>query len=172
MMRRRARIETSDHKVPSGATGLRHGFSAPREMMGCDISAPAPSATTGEANKQHCVAPTRRGGCTRVDWSGRRARCHWVVLVGTARGFPGWWQGILESVGTCITLVMVFAIQHTQSWHQSATQRKLDELLRAMPSADDRLIAVEEAPDEELQALADPNLADREAATHVDPAAR
>ncbi len=59
---------------------------------------------------------------------------------------------------------MVFAIQHTQARQQSATQRKLDELLRAMPNADDRLIAVEEAPDAELEALADRNLADREAA--------
>ncbi len=33
-----------------------------------------------------------------------------------------------------------------------------------MPTADDRLIAVEEAPDAELEALVDLNLADREAA--------
>ena len=47
-------------------------------------------------------------------------------------------------------------------------QRKLDELLRAT-AGDNRLIAVEEAPDEELQALADLNLDDRAAA--VDPGA-
>ena len=58
---------------------------------------------------------------------------------------------------------MVFAIQHTQARQQSATQRKLDELLRALPSADNTLISVEEAPDHELEARATLNLSDREA---------
>jgi len=50
---------------------------------------------------------------------------------------------------------MVFAIQHTQARQESATQRKLDELLRALPAADNRLIAVEQGPDAELEALID-----------------
>ena len=60
-----------------------------------------------------------------------------------------------------ITLVMVFAIQHTQSRQQMATQRKLDELVRSMPTADDRLIAAESASDEELTALGRLNETDR-----------
>jgi len=87
----------------------------------------------------------------------------WLV-VGAVVAFPSWWTTALEIASSAITLIMVFAIQHTQARQQSATQRKLDELLRAMPTADDRLIAVEEAPDAELEALADLNLADREAA--------
>ncbi len=86
-------------------------------------------------------------------------------VVGAITDFPDWWQTWLYAVSASIPLVMVFAIQHTQARQQSATQRKLDELLRAMPTADNRLIAVEEAPDEELEALADLNLADRECAT-------
>ena len=85
----------------------------------------------------------------------------WLV-VGLVYGFPDWWETVLYSVTSAVTLVMVFVIQHTQTRQQSATQRKLDELLRALPSADDRLIAVEEAPDQELEALAELNLADRE----------
>ena len=85
----------------------------------------------------------------------------WAV-VGVVVGFPGWWETVLYSTTASVTFVMVFAIQHTQARQQSATQRKLDELLRALTSADDRLIAVEEAPDEELEALADLNLEDRE----------
>ncbi|MEC5148868.1 low affinity Fe/Cu permease [Cryobacterium psychrotolerans] len=65
-----------------------------------------------------------------------------------------------------ITLVMVFVIQHTQARQQAATQRKLDELLRALPTADNRLIAVEAAPDKELDDLADRNLTHREQAVH------
>ena len=81
--------------------------------------------------------------------------------VGVASGFPDWWETVLYSTSAAVTLVMVFAIQHTQTRQQSATQRKLDELVRAQPSADDSVIAVEEAPDHELQARADLNLDDR-----------
>jgi low affinity Fe/Cu permease len=84
--------------------------------------------------------------------------------VGLATGFPDWWETVLYSTGASVTLVMVFAIQHTQTRQESATQRKLDELLRAQPSADDSLIAVEEAPDDELEARAGLNLADRDEA--------
>jgi low affinity Fe/Cu permease len=83
------------------------------------------------------------------------------AAVGLATGFPDWWETALYSSSSSVTLVMVFAIQHTQTRQQSATQRKLDELLRAQPTADDSLIAVEEAPDHELQARADLNLSDR-----------
>ncbi len=92
----------------------------------------------------------------------------WVV-VGATTGFPGWWATVLYSVSSSITLVMGFAIQHTQARQQSATQRKLDELLRAQPHAHNRLIAVEKAPDHELAALAERNLSDRLDADPVRP---
>ncbi len=47
---------------------------------------------------------------------------------------------------------MVFVIQHTQARHQAATQRKLDEILRALPEADNTLLALEHAFDDELRA--------------------
>jgi low affinity Fe/Cu permease len=87
----------------------------------------------------------------------------WLV-VGLATEFPSWWATILQVVSSSVTLVMVFTIQHTQARQQAASQRKLDELLRAAPHADDRLIAVEDASDAELAALADLNLTDRERA--------
>lgn len=87
----------------------------------------------------------------------------WVVY-GVLAGFPSWWDNVLYIASSTITLLMVFAIQHTQARQQSALQRKLDEVLRALPRADDRLIAVEEAPDGELEALATQDIADREQA--------
>jgi low affinity Fe/Cu permease len=90
----------------------------------------------------------------------------WAV-VGAVSGFPAWWETVLYSVTASVTFVMVFVIQHTQSRQITAVQRKLDELLRVTPG-DNRLIAVEEAPDEELQALADLNLADRSDAVDHD----
>jgi len=85
----------------------------------------------------------------------------WTV-VGAVTEYPAWWQTVLYSVSASITVVMVFAIQHTQARQQSATQRKLDELLRALPAADNRLIATEGAPDDELKALAELNDRDRD----------
>ena len=75
----------------------------------------------------------------------------WVAY-GIASGFPQYWQAILESVTSIVTVTMVFAIQHREARDQIVTQRKLDELLRSIPQADNRLIAVEEAPDQELEA--------------------
>ena len=72
----------------------------------------------------------------------------WVVL-GLA-GFPSSWQVTFATVAASITLVMVFVIQHTQSRQQVATQLKLDELIRSSPEADDLLVHIETAEDEEL----------------------
>jgi low affinity Fe/Cu permease len=87
----------------------------------------------------------------------------WVVL-GAVIGFPDWWETAMYVTSSGVTLVMVFAIQHTQSRQQLATQRKLDEVVRSLPGADNRLIATESAPDEELQALGQLNATDRQSA--------
>jgi low affinity Fe/Cu permease len=84
----------------------------------------------------------------------------WAV-VGLSTGFPHWWQTTLYSVTGSVTFVMVSVIQHTQQRQTAATQRKLDELLRASEEADSTLIAVEEAPDGELETLARQHVAER-----------
>jgi low affinity Fe/Cu permease len=71
---------------------------------------------------------------------------------------------VLYSASSCVTLLMVFVIQHSSTRQQLSMQRKLDELLRALPDADDRVIAVEEAPDDELEELAGQSLERRERA--------
>jgi Predicted small integral membrane protein len=91
------------------------------------------------------------------------------ALVGLGFGFPTWWQIALYSTTGSVTFVMVFVIQHTHERQTFATQRKLDELIRSSTQADDTLIAVEEAADGQLQALANLNLADRERASEHAP---
>ncbi|WP_416347643.1 low affinity iron permease family protein [Cryobacterium sp. 10I1] len=90
------------------------------------------------------------------------------VAVGIAAGFPPWWENVLYIASSSVTVVMVFAIQHTQARQQSVTQRKLDELLRAQPTADDRLIALEGASDDELEALTDLSQETRKRALETD----
>jgi len=68
-----------------------------------------------------------------------------VVASIVALGFPNRLVDAFEVMATAITLVMVFSIQHTQGREQAATQRKLDELIRASPGANDSLMMLEEA---------------------------
>jgi low affinity Fe/Cu permease len=81
------------------------------------------------------------------------------VAVGVVYDFPTWWATALYSGAASVTFVMVFVIQHTNERQTSAMQRKLDELIRSSAGADDSLVAVEEAPDDHLQALADAHVA-------------
>jgi len=74
------------------------------------------------------------------------------VLFSAAFGFPARLESVFQTLAAATTLAMVFVIQHTQSRAQAATQRKLDEILRSSPSADNTLITLEEAPDNELKA--------------------
>jgi low affinity Fe/Cu permease len=70
------------------------------------------------------------------------------VLYSALFGFPARLETDFQTLAAATTLAMVFVIQHTQA----ATQRKLDEILRASPDADNTLITLEEAPDNELKA--------------------
>ena len=102
------------------------------------------------------------------------------AIVGVVVSFASWWQTALFSVTSAVTFVMVFVIQHTHARQTSAMQRKLDELVRSGARADDSLIAVEEALDEELRALGDRDAAggqrarllDADSPSGEDPASR
>ena len=58
-----------------------------------------------------------------------------------------------EAVTSAVTIVMLFVLQHTQTRQQAAVQRKLDEVLRALPLADNRLIQLETASDAAIHAV-------------------
>jgi len=72
----------------------------------------------------------------------------WIIIVAT--DFNEHIQFAFGSVCAGVTVTMVFVLQHTQRRAQSALQLKLDELVRAVPQADDHFIGVEAAPDDEL----------------------
>ena len=48
---------------------------------------------------------------------------------------------------------MLFVLHHTQRREQVATQLKLDELIRALPQADDHFVRVQAADDDEVREL-------------------
>jgi low affinity Fe/Cu permease len=74
-----------------------------------------------------------------------------AVVLGASERFPSWWLTGFEVGTASLTVMMVFVIQHTQGREQAATQRKLDELLRALPEAESGLMMLEEASDDELR---------------------
>jgi low affinity Fe/Cu permease len=76
-----------------------------------------------------------------------------AVAIGIASGFPRAWVTAFEASTSAITLAMVFVIQHTQEREQAATQRKLDELLRALPEASTGLMMLEEASEDEMRVV-------------------
>lgn len=88
----------------------------------------------------------------------------WMAL-GLWFDFPEWWSTTLFAITSASTLVMVFIVQHTQARLEIATQRKLDELLRALPEADNRLIAAEVASDAELADIGEHHLEERRSVT-------
>lgn len=66
------------------------------------------------------------------------------ALTGPIFGFSDTWQLVINTGTTILTFNMVFVIQAAQNRDGAAVQTKLDEILRAIEGADDRMIAIEE----------------------------
>jgi low affinity Fe/Cu permease len=77
-----------------------------------------------------------------------------VVLVWAISGplfkFSQTWQLVINTGTTIITFLMVFLIQNTQNRDSLAMHLKLDEIIRVLDAADDRLMRAEDETDEEL----------------------
>ena len=85
-------------------------------------------------------------------WTLLSADALWVAF-SVAVGFPSRLESIFQTLVSATTLALVFVIQHTQSREQLVTQRKLDEILHALPHANNARIGVEEGPDSQLTAV-------------------
>lgn len=88
----------------------------------------------------------------------------WVVFSASFE-FPARLDAVFQTVVAAVTLAIVFVIQHTQAREQAVTQRKLDEILRALPEADNALVTLENASDHTLQQVARKHRDVREEAT-------
>lgn len=61
------------------------------------------------------------------------------------------WQLIINTATTIITFLMVFLIQNTQNRDAKAVHLKLDELIRALQGARNRLVDLEKMSDADLK---------------------
>jgi len=89
-------------------------------------------------------------------------------IVLASNHFPDAWQTIFATITESFALIMLFVIQHTQNRQQLVLQLKLDELIRASPNADDLLVHLEVAGDEELIEREESQLAHHESLRESD----
>jgi low affinity Fe/Cu permease len=75
------------------------------------------------------------------------------VLTGPTFHFSDTWQLIINTATTVITFLMVFLIQNTQNRDGKAIQLKLDELIRALEGARNKLVDLENLSDEDVKKL-------------------
>ena len=61
------------------------------------------------------------------------------------------WQLVINTATTVLTFLVVFLIQNTQNRDAAAMHLKLDELIRAVHGARNRLVDLEDMTDEELE---------------------
>ena len=66
-------------------------------------------------------------------------------------GFTDTYQLVINTVSTLTTSIFVVVIQHTQTRNERALQIKLDEIIRSIDKADNRLIGLEKQPPEALR---------------------
>ena len=84
------------------------------------------------------------------------AACAVIVVwacTGPRFGYNDTWQLVINTGTTIVTFLMVFLIQNTQNRDARAMHLKLDELIRAVTGARNRLVNLEEMSDDELDQL-------------------
>jgi low affinity Fe/Cu permease len=82
-----------------------------------------------------------------------------VIVIWAATGhafnYSDTWQLIINTGTTIVTFLMVFLIQNTQNRDAKAVHLKLDELIRALHGARNKLVDLEKLSDDELKTLED-----------------
>ena len=75
------------------------------------------------------------------------------ILFGPSLDYSNTWQLVINTGTTIVTFLMVFLIQHSQNRESAAICLKLDELIRAIEKADNRLLGADDMDEDELERL-------------------
>jgi low affinity Fe/Cu permease len=102
--------------------------------------------------QRFAVATSRGVGSSRAFAAALIVVIMWAVT-GPLFHYSDAWQLTINTGTTIVTFLMVFLIQHTQNRDAEVIQLKLDELIRAVDSARNELVDMEDLSDEELHRL-------------------
>ncbi len=75
------------------------------------------------------------------------------ALTGPRFHYSDTWQLIINTGTTIVTFLMVFLIQNTQNRDAKSVHLKLDEIIRAVKGARNKLVSLQESSDEDLNKL-------------------
>jgi low affinity Fe/Cu permease len=120
-------------------------------------SLPNSAHTSGAHSKGASSWFGRMANATAV-WTGKPAAFLTAFLVvfiwaitGPLFNYSDTWQLVINTGTTIITFLMVFLIQNTQNRDTLALQIKMAELIIALKGANNKIAAIEDATDEELE---------------------
>jgi low affinity Fe/Cu permease len=98
--------------------------------------------------------------------------CLMIVLTWAVSGpvfrFSETWQLVINTGTTIITFLMVFLIQNTQNRDGAALHAKLDELIHAVRTADERFVGIEHLTERDLDTILS-QVEERAGRIHGDP---
>jgi low affinity Fe/Cu permease len=149
--------ETTNHRAP-GRTGRapRDGRTPPVKLMQPVPPIVAPAA--GGHQKPHSSFDRFAGAVTRAVGTpvafviALSTILAWAIT-GPMFGFSETWQLVVNTGTTIVTFLMVFLIQQSQNKDSVAVHLKLNELLASHHEASNRVVAVEDLDETELQTL-------------------
>jgi low affinity Fe/Cu permease len=98
----------------------------------------------------------RRASCVLGTPASFALACATIIVWGVTGplfGYSDTWQLIINTGTTIVTFLMVFLVQNTQNRDARALHLKLDELLRSVKDARNRLINLENCTDEEIDQI-------------------
>jgi|SRR5579859_2822029 len=75
------------------------------------------------------------------------------VMTGPLFHFSDTWQLVINTGTTIVTFLMVFLIQNSQNRDSEAVQLKLDELIRALKTADNSLLDTDNLTEKDFRLL-------------------
>ena len=75
------------------------------------------------------------------------------AIIGPLFNYSDTWQLVINTGTTIVTFLMVFLLQNTQNRDTIAIHLKLDEIIRSIQGAHNRLLKIEELSDRDLDML-------------------
>jgi low affinity Fe/Cu permease len=134
----------------------KHKVSCKEKTMAANIQNRRPHSPASELFHRFAAQTSAAAGSARAFVLAVICLLIWACSYPLFLNFPepfNTWQLVVNTGTTIITFLMVFLIQNTQNRDARALHLKLDELIRAIEGARNRLVDLEDCTDEELAHL-------------------